>query len=161
MKIIGFYKPQNTNGYLSNSYPSIFYAENRRFSSVEQYINYRKALLFNDTYYAEKIMATDDVSEIISLSRKINKGSDKVWSASRQLILYTGLMCKFSQNEDLKQQLLSTGTTVIAMTHKMDKVWGIGLNDDDTRIYHMDKWQGTNLLGFTLMEVRRQLSITQ
>jgi len=38
-----------------------------------------------------------------------------------------------------------------------DKIWGIGLSMKDERRLHLDKWQGQNLLGFSLMRVRSVL----
>lgn len=39
-----------------------------------------------------------------------------------------------------------------------DKIWGIGLSMKDDRRYDMKEWQGQNLLGFSLMYVRRELA---
>ncbi|WP_353572798.1 NADAR domain-containing protein [Candidatus Albibeggiatoa sp. nov. BB20] len=36
-------------------------------------------------------------------------------------------------------------------------MWGVGLAIDDPNIENPNYWQGLNLLGFALMEVREQL----
>ena len=41
--IICFHNPDEENGYLSNWYPSRFVADDVEFSSMEQYMMYRKA----------------------------------------------------------------------------------------------------------------------
>jgi predicted NAD-dependent protein-ADP-ribosyltransferase YbiA (DUF1768 family) len=38
-----------------------------------------------------------------------------------------------------------------------DRIWGIGLVADNPNIENPHSWQGTNLLGFALMEVRQFL----
>ena len=38
-----------------------------------------------------------------------------------------------------------------------DRIWGIGLAADNLNINNPHLWQGTNLLGFALMEVRSLL----
>lgn len=39
-----------------------------------------------------------------------------------------------------------------------DKIWGIGMCDDDKFIENPLFWKGKNLLGFALMEVRDSLN---
>ena len=57
----------------------------------------------------------------------------------------------------MKDLLLSTGDIVLAKCGKTDKVWGTGLNYGDTRLYNLSRWEGLNLHGFSLMEVRDTL----
>ena len=66
-------------------------------------------------------------------------------------------MVKFSQNEDLKEKLLATGEDVLGEHSKSDRIWGIGRSMDDERRFDISKWNGQNLLGFTLMRVRQAL----
>ena len=42
MNIICFHSPNEENGYLSNWYPSLFKEGNVEFSSMEQFMMYRK-----------------------------------------------------------------------------------------------------------------------
>jgi len=42
-----------------------------------------------------------------------------------------------------------------------DRVWGIGLKEDDQGATHPDTWEGDNLLGFALMDVREILRLAQ
>ena len=67
------------------------------------------------------------------------------------------LCIKFRYNIELKNQLLATNDAVIALCNKYDLVNGIGLNVDDSRIYKTKNWLGSNLHGFSLMEVRSTL----
>lgn len=59
---------------------------------------------------------------------------------------------KFSQNPELKEQLISTGDTLLVKASPYDKVWGIGLNEQDGKYKPL---RGENLLGNALMEVRK------
>ena len=67
MNIICFHNPDEENGYLSNWYISHFKVDDIEFSSMEQYMMYKKALCFNDRDSAAKILETDDVAEIKAL----------------------------------------------------------------------------------------------
>ena len=48
-KIICFHLVDEPNGFLSNWYPSPFTVDGQHFTSVEQYMMYRKAITFGDT----------------------------------------------------------------------------------------------------------------
>lgn len=64
------YNPDEANGYLSNWYMSRFRVDNITFSSMEQYMMYRKACLFSDSMIANEVLAICDVAEIKALGRK-------------------------------------------------------------------------------------------
>ncbi len=70
----------------------------------------------------------------------------------------TGNIAKFSQHPELKGFLLNTGKRILVEASPVDKIWGIGLAKDDDRIHNPLTWQGLNLLGFALMNVRDRLS---
>ncbi|MBQ9697193.1 MAG: NADAR family protein [Acidaminococcaceae bacterium] len=157
MQIVCFHNPNEENGYLSNWYLSHFVIDGRAFSSMEQYMMYQKAVCFHDEGIACRIMATDDVAEIKQMGRLVSGYDDHVWSGIREIVVYEGLLAKFSQNEILKQQLSSTGNAVLAECAVQDKIWGIGLSMRDPARFDKAKWNGRNLLGYTLMMVRSKL----
>lgn len=157
MDVICFHKPEEENGYLSNWYPSEFMVNGTVFSSMEQYMMYKKAVWFHDKEIADKILMTDDVAEIKALGRLVADYNDNYWNGVRQIIVFEGLLAKFSQNEDLKSQLKTTGDTVLAECAVKDRIWGIGLSMKDPDRFEIDKWKGQNLLGYALMMVREQL----
>ena len=66
------------------------------------------ALRFGDKNTANKILATDDVAEIKALGRLVANYSESYWNGVRQIIVFEGLLAKFSQNENLKKQLKAT-----------------------------------------------------
>lgn len=157
MRVITFEKSMEENGYMNSWYEATFYAEGKRFFCCEQYVLYKKALMFHDDYHANKIIESQDRKEILNYAKDIKNYVDKVWNARRVAVMYRGNLYKFQQNPPLKQALLETGDAPLALLGKNDKVFGIGLNKEDTRIYNMSKWDGLNLMGFVLMEVRDAL----
>lgn len=157
MKVIAFNKPMEENGYLAINYQADFYFEGHKFISVEQFFYYQKALTFKDEYRCKKILETDNSRDYIELSKGIVNYDDKIWSGRKQIVLYLGNLAKFKQNQILTDKLLETGDALIALCNKTDKVNGIGYNREDSRIYKTKNWLGTNLHGFSLMEVRRTL----
>lgn len=157
MEIICFHNPDEENGYLSNWFISYFIVDDMKFSSVEQYMMYQKAICFCDTDIAEKIMQTNDVASIKSLGRSVSNYDDNVWSKVREKVVFDGLMAKFSQNIDLKKQLLETNDAILAECAVKDLIWGIGLSMKDPNRFDITKWRGKNLLGYNLMQVREKL----
>ena len=142
----------------SNWYLLDFTVDGIKYSSMEQYMMYQKAVIFNDGDAARKILATSDVAAIKALGRAVKGYNDHVWSGVRQLVVYRGLVEKFRQNDDLHRALLSTGNQVLAECAVKDRIWGIGLSMRDERRFDMGKWQGQNLLGYSLMVARAALA---
>ena len=157
MKIVCFHNPDEENGYLSNWYPSKFAVNGVAFSSMEQYMMYKKAECFGDKDAADKILATDDVAKIKNLGRFVANYNESRWNGVRQIIVFEGLIEKFSQNENLKKLLKATGNSILAECAVRDKIWGIGLSMQDPDRLQIDKWKGQNLLGYALMTVRERL----
>mgnify|MGYP000480424230 FL=1 len=157
MQIICFHNPNEENGYLSNWYMSPFTADGIRFSSMEQFMMYRKAVAFGDRDRAAQILDTEDVGRIKELGRLVSGYDDNYWNGIRQIVVYEGLYAKFSQNEELKRLLRATGKAVLAECAVKDRIWGIGLSMSDPDRLDRRKWKGQNLLGYALMMVREKL----
>ena len=117
----------------------------------------QKAVLFNDDENAQKILAASSAGKIKALGRAVRDYNEVIWGGLRQIIVYQGLLEKFTQNADLRDKLLATQDHVLAECAVRDKIWGIGLSMKDDRRFDMDAWQGKNLLGFALMCVRTAL----
>ncbi len=157
-KIVCFHNPDENNGYLSNWFLADFYVEEFYYSSMEQYMMYQKAMLFGDPEIAKEILSTSKVGKIKALGRAVQNYEEAVWNGMRQPIVCRGLFEKFRQNEELKRKLLATDTDILAECAVQDRIWGIGLSMKDERRFDLREWQGQNLLGFSLMYVRRELS---
>ena len=157
-QILCFHLPDEPYGFLSNWYPSAFTLGGVSFSSMEQYMMYRKALTFGDQETAQAILSTDNVGKIKALGRSVRNYDDTLWNGIRQIVVYKGLLEKFRQNPDLKAKLLATAPSTLAEAAMQDKIWGIGISIHDECRFEPDLWEGQNLLGFTLMQVRDELS---
>lgn len=155
--IICFHNPDEEYGYLSNWYLSCFTIDGMAFSSVEQFMMYRKAICFHDNNIANKILETDDADRIKDLGRHVLGYDENIWNGVRQLVVYEGLLAKFSQNTKLKEQLKATGNAILAECAVKDHIWGIGLSMNDSARYDREKWKGKNLLGYALMMTRDRL----
>lgn len=159
MNIICFHNPNEENGFLSNWYPSTFYVDSIQFSSMEQYMMYRKAICFFDYDIAHQILDTNDVAQIKVLGRHVRNYDENYWNGIRQIVVYEGLYAKFSQCAELRKELIDTNNAFLAECAVQDRIWGIGLSMHDPNRLDRSKWKGQNLLGYALMMVREKISV--
>nr|ELR5255621.1 NADAR family protein [Providencia rettgeri] len=138
--------------------PSPFIVDGHRFASAEHFMMAEKARLFGDTETLNKIIHAPNPGAAKAFGREVRGFKQDVWDKNRFEIVVAANMAKFSQNEELKQFLLSTNERILVEASPVDKVWGIGLAEDSENIENPLTWKGLNLLGFALMEVRFQLA---
>ena len=122
--------------------------------SVDQSTQGTKALIFGDDDRAAQIMHTEDPALMQKIARDVEGYDEDVWEGTRQLVAYRALKAKFSQNALLRERLLATGDAVLAECATKDRIWGIGMNRELAQRLPVEQWNGENLLGCALMEVR-------
>ena len=134
-----------------------FNADNFTYKCAEQYMMAQKAKLFGDEEIFQRILEAKTPKTMKDLGRMVKDFDPNVWNQHKFNIVVAGNLAKFSQNEDLKEFLLSTGNKVLVEASPYDNVWGIQLKATDPRATDPAQWQGENLLGFALMQVRDSL----
>ena len=137
----------------SQWFPVGFTIDEVYYKTAEHYMMAEKAQLFDESM-VEEILNAKTTKEVKALGRKVKNFDDALWSEKSFDVVVAGNMAKFSQNENLKEFLLSTSKKVIVEASPYDKVWGIGLLADDEKALNPVKWNGENKLGFALMVVR-------
>jgi nicotinate (nicotinamide) nucleotide adenylyltransferase len=143
-----------TESCMSQWYDVEFEVAGVKYHTAEQYMMAQKALLFDDKQVFDQIMLADNPRDYKALGRKIRKFDSKIWDARKYDIVVEGNKAKFSQNDDLKEYLLSTGDAILVEASPYDRIWGIGLYPGQAAKGSIDQWRGLNLLGAALMEVR-------
>lgn len=156
--IVAFWGPEDKNGVFSQWYCSDIIIEGSTFFCCEQWMMYKKAILFQDYEIAEKILRSKSPREIKALGRKVKNFNQAIWDENKENIVFEGNFAKFTQNSYLYAQLMNTNGKIIVEASPYDRIWGIGLSANDPRIYDTSKWQGKNLLGNIIMEVRHSLN---
>ena len=134
-----------------------FWSVANTYRCMEQYMMAGKAELFGDQGIRAQILECSDPKQIKALGRKVRGFEQKVWDKFKYAIVLNGNWCKFSQNRDLREFLLSTGDSVLVEASPYDAIWGIRLSTSSPEAQDPMKWRGQNLLGFALMEVRDEL----
>jgi hypothetical protein len=142
---------------LSQWYPSNFIIDNISYPTAEHWMMACKARLFSDDQSLDLILNSNDPKTAKSLGRKVKNFDAEIWSNNCRSLVGRGNYEKFKQNKLLLDFLLDTGNKVLVEASPYDKIWGIGLNAQDERSKDPNTWNGTNLLGFVLMLVRRRI----
>jgi ribA/ribD-fused uncharacterized protein len=128
------------------------------YHSTEQYLQHKKALLFQDEVTASKIMKCETPLKAKALSYEISKVDETVWQQEAQKIMKKGLFLKFNKSEICKEFLLNTGTRTLGEASPTDRFWGIGVGLADTLALNEGAWKGQNHMGTLLQEIRELLS---
>lgn len=127
------------------------------FKTSEHYMMWCKALTFQDSESAHKILMADSPRIAKELGRQVKNFNKEKWEAVAKEDVYDGLYLKFTQNESALQELLDTGTTLLVEASPYDLIWGVGWNWFDDEILDSKNWRGTNWLGEVLTKLRDDL----
>lgn len=133
---------------------SDFVVDEIKYKSAEHWMMAEKARLFNDDEILIKIIDCRTPAEAKKLGRQVKDFGIEIWKEKCFETVVKGNFYKFSQKENLKNFLLNTNDRVIVEASPVDPIWGIGLAIDSPNVENPEQWEGINLLGFALMEVR-------
>lgn len=150
---------QITKSCFSQWYESKFLVDGIQYQNEEQFMMAEKARLFNDNESLELIIKSKNPNEIKKYGRMVKNFSEKQWKDKRFEIVVNGNYNKFSQNPELKEFIIETGNKILVEASPVDKIWGIGMAENEIGIENPFNWKGLNLLGFALMEVREKLNV--
>ena len=128
------------------------------FQTTEQAFMWAKAQLFGDKDSARLILAEKNPAKAKELGRGVKGFNPTHWDLNKEFLMYEVNLAKYSQFDDYKAVLLSTGDKeLVEANGRPDLVWGCGLYANDPRVLDEKQWQGQNLLGKVLMKVRKEL----
>ena len=113
--VVCFYHEYEVNGCFSNWYRSEFDYAGKHFKSVEQFMMYHKVIMFRQYELAQKILASDNPSEIKKLGRTHFPEFDAaLWEKTCYAIVKGGVRAKFEQNDSILKKLLDTEEKILA-----------------------------------------------
>ncbi|MEM7595263.1 MAG: NADAR family protein [Cyanobacteria bacterium P01_A01_bin.83] len=142
---------------LSQWYEATFKLDNIEYKTAEHYMMAEKARLFNDQEILTQIISAFNPGEAKKLGRLVRGFDQEIWSQHRSQIVIRGNLAKFEQNEALGKFLVSTGKHILVEASPKDRIWGIGIDENNLDVANPYRWKGQNLLGFALVEVRNIL----
>lgn len=138
----------------SQWYEAKFVVDRLVYLTAEHFMMAEKAALFGDQEIRDRILKARTPDAAKALGRKVRGFDDVLWLQHRFSIVLRANEEKFGQNPELHEFLNQTGNRILVEASPVDKVWGIGLAQDHKHAGDPNLWQGLNLLGFALMQVR-------
>jgi len=127
------------------------------YNCCEQYMMHQKALLFGDYASATQIMKCESPRDQKALGRKVSGFDQHIWDERKFDIVVAGNLLKFRQNMTCQRFLIRTADKILVEASPYDRIWGIGLSEEDARLMDPSEWPGQNLLGKALMLVRERI----
>lgn len=159
-KYLGFFGKDHP---LSNMHPAVFVIDGVTYTSVEQWMQAQKAILFGDRQTHKRIMEERDPKEIKKLGRTVIPFDKSEWSTVSRAVVKRGVLSKFASDSRLKDSLMLTKDKVIVECSPRDRLWGGGIGVstlDEMARKGSVKLTGENMLGQILMEVRNEIANT-
>jgi ribA/ribD-fused uncharacterized protein len=141
--VIKFYRVHDEFGCFSNFAPSPVQLDGKVWPTSEHCFQAQK---FEDREHREQIRKAKSPMIAARMGRDRKKPLRRDWESVKVGIMRDIVRAKFTQHDDIRQILLSTGHAKIVEHTEIDSHWGDGGDGS-----------GKNMLGRILMEVREEL----
>jgi N-glycosidase YbiA len=141
--VVNFYSTGDDFGEFSNFAAFPIQLDGKRWPTSEHYFQAQK---FEDAGYREEIRKANSPMLAARLGRSRKQKLRRDWESVKVGVMRAALLAKFTQHEELRVLLLSTGEAKLVEHTENDDYWGDGT--------------GKNMLGRLLMELRTALRAT-
>lgn len=142
-QVINFYSTGDPYGEFSNFAPFPITLQGKRWPTSEHYFQAQK---FAEPQHQEAIRKTASPMIAARMGRDRKKKLRSDWESVKVSVMREAVLAKFTQHEDLRALLLSTGDAKLVEHTERDSYWGDGGDGS-----------GKNMLGRILMETREIL----
>ncbi|XP_052777450.1 uncharacterized protein LOC128214820 isoform X2 [Mya arenaria] len=132
-------------------------SEGRQYNCMEQYMHFHKAVTFKDGKMQKAIMEISDPKTQKKCGRQVTNFDQKVWGRESMRIVKEGSKLKYNQNPAMKMILYKTRPKQLVEASPRDRLWGVGMGQNNPNIHDPKCWRGKNLLGIVLTETRDEL----
>lgn len=145
------------HSFLSNHFPSDMEIDGLKFSCMEHYLAYQRAILSEKQSVIKKARQARDPLQAKYILHLLREDHTEEWDGMVEQVTLEGLRAKFLQNNNLKTYLCDTGNLHIGEASENPR-WGIGMNLSDDNVLDHTKWASEgNLLGKSLMKIREEI----
>lgn len=141
---------------LSQWWPAPFTVDGVRYPTAEHWMMAAKARHCGDDDALARVLADPSPEVAKAVGRQVRGFDSAAWAAVAYGVVVEGNRHRFAPGPE-REYLRATGDRVLVEASPVDRVWGVGLGEDDPRHASPAQWQGQNLLGLALMEVRESL----
>ena len=145
-----FYGPLSA---FSSFHTFSFTIQDQEYCSMEQYVQYQRAVSQNLDSVARKIRKESDPFAIKKIFRALGQTNDDELTT----LMKESYLAKFVQHDNVRDLLLQSGTKRMREANKVDSVRGIGIGIRAENVLQCDCWSGKNIAGKVLEEIRDEL----
>lgn len=139
---------------LSNHHPSPFQLEGHSFSTMEQFLAWKRATISGKKGLINRALSSTNPVVCKGILNELRNDNVPKWEEALDSVVIGGLTAKFEQNMELAQFLIDTHPKTLGEA-SLNKRWGIGLPLYSPDVFDTSKWVvGGNLLGNKLSQVR-------
>jgi len=117
------------------------------FNCAEQFMMAAKAKVFEDDDSYHAIMATPMPNDQKALGKKVKGFVLETWNEVAKDYVTLGNINKFEQNKEFYDFLHDNKSRYFVEASPYDKIWGIGMRENDLLINNPKHWKGLNWLG--------------
>jgi len=128
-----------------------------KYNYVEQYAQHRKAQLFCNDVKSIQILHAMESNEQKRDGGAVKHFSHRIWSKNTDKLMYEGNCYKFTQNANLKQELLQISGTTIAQTCPFYEKWATGYFATEKNCHQRVNRTARNKLGEILTKIREEI----
>jgi ribA/ribD-fused uncharacterized protein len=127
------------------------------FPTSEHLFMWFKASCFFDVSAMKKILQAKTPKEAKAIGRGVKNFDEETWEENREKFMLKALKYKAMSWPDFKNFVIEETRTFVEAS-PYDKIWGIGMNEEEAaRVDNPEKWNGLNLLGKSLCNLRTWL----
>lgn len=154
--IVPFFGPKHP---FSNHYAAHFTIDDVDYSTTEQYLFAEKAKKVDDRIRLGSIMRNHTGRAVKKIGEETEWDSEihGDWHDFAIPRLKIANRAKFSQNKLLRKRLFATWGTTLVECNPNDQYWGIAMKQNDPYVNDRKKWNGRNVFGYLLTEIRDEL----
>ncbi len=145
--VVNFYSVSDEFGEFSNFAPYPFALDGEQWQTSEHYFQAQK---FEDKAYKAKIQKSNSPMLAAQMGRDRKQKLRRNWESVKVGVMRAAVLAKFTQHEELRALLPSTGDYKLVEHTESDDYWGDGGDGS-----------GKNMLGRILMQVRESLRLSQ
>lgn len=125
------------------------------FPTAEHIFMYIKAKTFKDKESMSLIEQAISPKEAKDIGRRVKGYKDDVWESYRINAMYDALVSRVKCDTPFKEFLINHSGFTFVEASPYDRIWGVGLSEDDPLILDEGNWKGRNLLGQVMSQVAR------
>ena len=142
----------------SNFHPGKIKEGLNSFGDSETYYQFHKASFFDDDETAAAILRSKSPRQAKAFSYNIKNFNEHSWyqSGKAREVMHKAVLLKFTQNFDLQNHLINNSSNFIE-ANPSDKFYSCGYGISHPDVGESSKWEGSNVLGDILSEVRAEL----